>query len=168
MTAPTPPALDCPTTTSTGPNAAQQPVDSVAVGEPKGAARQGVVTALPRSNRPAARPGVDPTPDVPGIRIFAPPVYRHHDDGARWSTRPGALPTAAYACPCGQTGTARGQSQLRQAFEFTKSYCMPQPELLMFKAHEKFDAEGKLIDEQTAEFLEKYLVAFGDWVRRFR
>ncbi|QWB28350.1 hypothetical protein KJK29_20645 [Streptomyces koelreuteriae] len=78
------------------------------MGEPKGAARKGVPTAL-RSNRSPARPGADPTPDAPGIRIFAPPVYRHHYDGARWSTKPGALPTAAYACPCGQTGAARGK-----------------------------------------------------------
>ncbi|MCC8453382.1 hypothetical protein [Streptomyces rochei] len=77
------------------------------MGEPKGAARKGVVTAL-FPNRSTIRPGADPTPDAPGIRIFAPPVYRHHYDGARWSTRPGALPTAAYACRCGQTGTATG------------------------------------------------------------
>ncbi|GAA2763664.1 hypothetical protein GCM10010103_27050 [Streptomyces paradoxus] len=83
-------------------------MDVAAVGEPKGAARKGVVTALPRSNRSPARPGADPTPDQPGIRIFAPPVYRHHYDGARWSTRPGALPTAAYVCACGLIGTATG------------------------------------------------------------
>ncbi|MFH9416823.1 hypothetical protein [Streptomyces rochei] len=77
------------------------------MGEPKGAARKGVVTAL-RSNRSPARPDADPTPDAPGIRIFAPPVYRHHYDGARWSTRPGTRPSAAYACRCGQTGTATG------------------------------------------------------------
>ncbi|MFB8771927.1 hypothetical protein [Streptomyces broussonetiae] len=41
--------------------------------------------------------------------MFAPPVYRHHYDGARWSKRYGNTPTAAYACPCGQTGTATGQ-----------------------------------------------------------
>jgi hypothetical protein len=82
-------------------------VDAAAVGEPKGAARQGAVTAL-LPNRSQVRPGADPTPDAPGIRIFAPPVYRHHYDGARWSTRPGALPTAAYACACGLTGTAIG------------------------------------------------------------
>ncbi|AWE54647.1 hypothetical protein DC008_16695 [Streptomyces nigra] len=77
------------------------------MGEPKGAARKGVPTAL-RPNRSTARPGSDPTPDAPGIRISAPPVYRHHYDGARWSTRPGALPTAGYACRCGLTGAATG------------------------------------------------------------
>jgi NAD(P)H-dependent FMN reductase len=53
----------------------------------------------------------------------------------------------------GITGTARGQSQLRQAFEFTNSYAMPQPELLVFRAHEKFDAQGRLTDEPTRQFL---------------
>ncbi|MEU9444537.1 hypothetical protein AB0D42_27380 [Streptomyces sp. NPDC048304] len=86
-------------------------MDTAAVGEPKGAARKGVVTAF-RSDRfrsDEARHGTeDPTPERPGLRIYAPPVYRHHWDGARWSTRPGDTPTAAYACPCGQTGTATG------------------------------------------------------------
>ncbi|MEV5802592.1 hypothetical protein [Streptomyces collinus] len=81
------------------------------MGEPTGAARKGVVTAL-RSDRfetNEARHGTaDPIPERPGIRIYAPPVYRHHWDGARWSTRTGDSPTAVYACPCGQTSTATG------------------------------------------------------------
>ncbi|MBD0423501.1 hypothetical protein H0H10_30835 [Streptomyces sp. TRM S81-3] len=82
------------------------------MGEPKDAARQGVVTALPRSKRFTAgdaQPSSDPTPDRPGLRVYAPPVYRHHWDGARWSKRYGDTPTAAYACACGQIATARGQ-----------------------------------------------------------
>ena len=134
---------------------------------------------------------VEAAGDPPGVAAFkqaiaatdgvlmATPEYNHGVPGVMknavdWASRPpreaplGGKPVGLIGASPGITGTARGQSQLRQAFEFTNSYCMPQPELLMFKAHEKFDAEGKLIDEQTAEFLEKYLVAFGDWVRRFR
>ncbi|MGW0600656.1 hypothetical protein ACWD11_26505 [Streptomyces sp. NPDC002776] len=99
------------------------------MGEPKGAARQGVVTVL-RSNRPQVRPGADPTPDAPGIRIFAPPTYRHHYDGARWSTRSGALPTAAYACVCGQTGTATGPENvavLVSEYDAHRSACTGAP-----------------------------------------
>jgi chromate reductase len=68
----------------------------------------------------------------------------------------------------GMTGTARGQSQLRQAFEFTNSYCMPQPEILVARAAGKFDADGRLMDEPTREYLAKYLIAFADWIRIFR
>jgi CheY-like chemotaxis protein len=42
-----------------------------------------------------------------------------------------------------------------------------QPELLVFRAHEKFDAEGRLTDAATAEYLQRYLTAFADWVRLF-
>ena len=67
----------------------------------------------------------------------------------------------------GMTGSARGQSQLRQAFEFTNSYCMPQPEILVYRAHEKFDDEGNLTDEATRNYLGKYLEALYDWVNKF-
>jgi chromate reductase len=66
----------------------------------------------------------------------------------------------------GMTGSARGQSQLRQAFEFTNSYCMPQPEILVARAHEKFDDDGRLTDEKTRSFLGKYLAAFETWTAR--
>lgn len=123
------PHLDCPTAPATRPSAAERPVDAAGVGEPKGAARKGVVSAL-FPNRSQIRPGVDPTPNAPGIRIFAPPVYRHHYDGARWSTRHGALPTAAYACRCGQTGTATGPENvaaLVAEYDAHKSTCPGTP-----------------------------------------
>ncbi|MEV6018609.1 hypothetical protein [Streptomyces sp. NPDC051997] len=82
------------------------------MGEPRVVARQGVLSVLPRSNPfptgGGRGDGDDPTPDRPGIRIYAPPVYRHHYDGARWTKRHGDTPYAAYACLCGLVGTARG------------------------------------------------------------
>uniref|UniRef100_UPI001FE7A546 hypothetical protein n=1 Tax=Streptomyces glaucescens TaxID=1907 RepID=UPI001FE7A546 len=118
----------------TGPHAAESHDVRPVVGEPKGAARQGVVTALHSNRFPAdgAHPRADPTPERPGIRIYAPPVYRHHYDGARWSTRPGGTPTAAYACPCGRTGTARGQdavAALVTEYAAHKHFCTGMPAL---------------------------------------
>lgn len=105
MNTPSRPRLKSITGGSSGPSAAGQPVDATAVGEPKSAARQGVRTCPdPQTGTPG-----DPTPERPGIRVYAPPVYRDHYDGARWSKRYGDTPTAAYACPCGQTRTATGQ-----------------------------------------------------------
>ncbi|MGW5244947.1 hypothetical protein ACWEQN_14010 [Streptomyces sp. NPDC004129] len=132
------PRLKSITNTPTVPRAAEPATPRTAVGEPKGAARQGVVSALPRSKRfPAhdARHGTaDPTPDQPGIRIYAPPVYRDHDDGARWSKRYGDTPTVAYACPCGQTGTATGPRSvdaLVAEYEAHKSACTGTPAPLL-------------------------------------
>lgn len=98
-------------TSTRRPVAAPQPVDMTAVGVPKGAARKGVPSAV-RSEKfrsdEARHSTPDPAPDRPGIRIYAPPLYRHHWDGARWAKRQGDTPNAAYACTCGQTGTATG------------------------------------------------------------
>ena len=128
--------------------------------------------------------------DPPGVAAFkqaiaaadgvlmATPEYNHGVPGVMknavdWASRPprGApltgKPVGIIGASPGITGAARGQSQLRQAFEFTNSYCMPQPELLVFRAHEKFDASGRLTDDATAEHLGRYLSAFVDWVRRF-
>jgi chromate reductase len=110
--------------------------------------------------------------------LFVTPEYNHGVPGVMknaldWASRPpqdAALarkPVGIIGASPGITGSARGQSQLRQAFEFTNSYCMPQPELLVFKAHDKFDAQGRLTDEATGKYLRRYLVAFLDWTRRF-
>ncbi len=40
-------------------------------------------------------------------------------------------------------------------------------ELLLFRAHEKFDENGVLTDESTRSFLGKYLSAYTEWVKRF-
>ncbi|MFH9858594.1 hypothetical protein [Streptomyces sp. NPDC017202] len=123
------PRLEGQPTPATGPHAARPAAPGPTVGEPQGAARKGVVTAL----RPGPRPADDPTPDRPGIRIYAPPLYRHPNDGARWSKRLGATPTAAYACLCGEIRTARGQdavAALATAYAAHKHACtgMPAPD----------------------------------------
>lgn len=134
--------------------------DAEAAGDPPG------VVALKRAI--AAADGV----------LFATPEYNHGVPGVMknavdWASRPpraavlDGKPVGIIGASPGITGTARGQSQLRQAFEFTNSYCMPQPELLVFMAHEKFDPSGKLIDAAAVQHLERYLVAYAAWVRRF-
>ena len=111
--------------------------------------------------------------------LFVTPEYNHGVPGVMknaldWASRPprsaplGGKPVGVIGASPGQTGSARGQSQLRQAFEFTNSYCMPQPEILVFRAHEKFDAEGRLTDEATAKYLGRYLEALAAWTLRFK
>jgi chromate reductase len=110
--------------------------------------------------------------------LMVTPEYNHGvpavtKNAVDWCSRPprdaalSGKPVGIIGASPGATGSARGQSQLRQAFEFTNSYCMPQPEVLVFRAHEKFDAAGHLTDEPTRAFLGKYMAALGDWVRRF-
>ena len=110
--------------------------------------------------------------------LIATPEYNHGVPGVTknaidWASRPAKnvplneKPVGILGASPGMTGSARGQSQLRQAFEFTNSYCMPQPEILVYRAHQKFDDDGNLTDEATRKFLGKYLEALYGWVNNF-
>ncbi|MFD8148223.1 hypothetical protein [Streptomyces sp. NPDC059708] len=106
------PRLEGPTPTPAGISPAEPAPAKDSRGAPKVVA-EGVLSVLRRSdqftNAAGPRSLADPTPERPGIRISAAPVYRHHHDGARWSHRYADTPTATYACRCGQTRTATGQ-----------------------------------------------------------
>lgn len=105
------------------------------------------------------------------------PEYNHGVPGVLknaidWASRPAGgsvlarKPAAILGASPGVTGTARAQSQLRQAFVFTNTPVVPQPEILVYRAHEKFDADGRLTDEKTREFVGKLLHELADWTRR--
>ena len=110
--------------------------------------------------------------------LIATPEYNHGVPGVLkntidWLSRPpresvlnGKVAAIMGASP-GMTGTARSQSQLRQAFVFTNTYALLQPEVLVARAHEKFDAEGRLTDQGTRDFLETFLARFADLISRF-
>ena len=110
--------------------------------------------------------------------LIASPEYNHGMTGITknaidWASRPPKNPVLRYkpvgvmgASP-GITGTARSQDQLRQALKALGAYCMPSPELLLFRAREKFDENGTLTDESTRKFISKYLNDFSEWVEKF-
>jgi len=64
----------------------------------------------------------------------------------------------------GITGTAHGQAQLRQAFVATNTCVLLQPEVLVGRAHEKFDADGRLADEATRDLLVTLLQRFTELI----
>jgi chromate reductase len=110
--------------------------------------------------------------------LISTPEYNHGVPGVMkntidWLSRPprqsvlNMKPAAIIGASPGMTGSARGQSQLRQAFGFTNTPAMLQPEILVARAHEKFDGEGRLVDEPTRQFLAKFLVQFAEWIARF-
>jgi chromate reductase, NAD(P)H dehydrogenase (quinone) len=110
--------------------------------------------------------------------LIATPEYNHGVPGVLkntidWLSRPpknsvldGAVAAIMGASP-GMTGTARSQTQLRQAFVFTNTYALLQPEVLVARAHEKFDADGRLTDDKTREFLRTFLERFVELMTRF-
>ena len=68
----------------------------------------------------------------------------------------------------GPLGTARAQYHLRQAFVFLNGMVMNRPEVMVPQAHNKFDADGKLTDQATRDFLAAHLAAFKAWALRMR
>ena len=108
--------------------------------------------------------------------LLATPEYNHGVPGVLknsidWLSQPlrGSvlcrLPVAIMGASTGLAGTARGQSQLRQSFVLTNTPVLLQPEVLVGRAHEKFDADGRLKDESTRRFLADFLERFEAWVR---
>jgi chromate reductase, NAD(P)H dehydrogenase (quinone) len=100
--------------------------------------------------------------------LIATPEYNHGVPGVLknavdWASRPprgsvlSGKPTAIFGASPGITGTARAQSQLRLAFVFTDTPAVLQPEILVYRAAEKFDDEGRLTHEKTREFIGRLL-----------
>jgi len=110
------------------------------------------------------------------VLLIATPEYNYGIPGVLknaidWASRPaGRAPlngklAAIIGASVGIVGSARAQLQLRQAFTFTNTLAMLQPEVLVSRAHEKFDSEGRLSDEPTRSFLRRYLGTFHGWAR---
>lgn len=111
--------------------------------------------------------------------LIASPEYNHGMTGVTknaidWASRPAkeapisGKPAAVFGASPGITGTARSQDQLRQSLKSINVRCMPLPEFLLYRAHEKFDKQGNLEDISSRNFLEKYLRSFADWVNNFQ
>ncbi len=110
--------------------------------------------------------------------IIATPEYNYGIPGGLknaldWASRPADdsplddLPIALMGASMGMAGTARAQLALRDLFVFTKSPVLPGPEILVASAHEQFDDDGRLTDEDTEAFLRDFLDRFEVFVRRW-
>jgi chromate reductase, NAD(P)H dehydrogenase (quinone) len=107
--------------------------------------------------------------------LIATPEYNYSVAGVLknaidWASRPpgksvlNGKPAALMGASPGSSGTARAQLVLRQSFVFTQTFAMLRPELLVARAHEKFDADGRLTDEPTRQALRTMLEAFAEWI----
>ncbi len=109
--------------------------------------------------------------------LIATPEYNYGVPGVLknavdWASRPpgncvlNAKPAALMGATPGGTGTARAQLALRQSFVFTDTRALLQPEVLVSRAHEKIDANGRLTDEPTRTMIRKLLEALARWAPR--
>ena len=111
--------------------------------------------------------------------VFAVPEYNYSIPGGLknaldWVSRPPATspmrgrPVGLCGAATGMSGTIRAQNHLRQMLVYSDTPVMNQPEVLIPRAHERFDPAGKLTDESTRQLLGRFATAFVAFVRKQR
>jgi chromate reductase, NAD(P)H dehydrogenase (quinone) len=75
-------------------------------------------------------------------------------------------PVAIIGASPSQIGTARAQTTLRQILGHVHARVLPPPELLVARAHERFDDQQRLTDESTRKVLKDLLERFARWIAR--
>ena len=110
--------------------------------------------------------------------VFATPEYNYSIPGVLknaldWASRPVATspmrgkPVGLIGAASGMSGSMRAQYHLRQILVFSDAPTLAQPEVLIPRAHERFDKDGTLTDESTRELLRKFAVAMVTHVLRY-
>ena len=111
--------------------------------------------------------------------LIATPEYNHCVPGVLknaidWASRPARQsvltnrPIAIMGATTGGGGTARAQAHLRDGLAYTRGLVLPQPEVLVPFAKERFDETGTLHDEDTLQAVRELLIGLADWVREVR
>ena len=111
--------------------------------------------------------------------LFATPEYNYSVPGVLknaidWGSRPygdscwANKPAAIMGATPGQFGTVRAQLHLRQILLTLNMYTMNRPEVLISQAAQRFDAQGKLTDEDTRQKLRELLQALTLWTMKFQ
>jgi chromate reductase, NAD(P)H dehydrogenase (quinone) len=111
--------------------------------------------------------------------VFAVPEYNYSIPGGLknaldWVSRPPdrspmrGKPIGLVGAAGGMSGTIRAQTHLRQMLLYSDSPVLSQPEVLIPRAHERFDADGNLTDASTRTLLANFGAAMVTFVKRFQ
>jgi chromate reductase len=101
--------------------------------------------------------------------LLASPEYNYSLPGVLknaidWASRPAGhsvlegKPVAIMGASTGMSGTMRAQLAWRPVFLFTDSPMVSKPEVYVAKAADKFDREGRLIDETARDLVKQLIV----------
>lgn len=108
--------------------------------------------------------------------LFATPEYNYSVSGVLknaidWASRPygksawTGKPAALMGASTGSQGTARAQYHLRQILVTLDMPVVNQPEVMIGNAAQRFDQDGRLIDELTRQLIQKLLEALVQLVK---
>jgi chromate reductase len=108
---------------------------------------------------------------TPEYNFSIPGVLKNAID---WASRPHddnsleGKPVALMSASTGMLGGARAQYHLRQTFVFLNMFPINRPEVIVTFARQKFDSEGRLLDEKAKELIVQLLQALVDWTLRLQ
>ncbi len=111
--------------------------------------------------------------------LFVTPEYNYSVPGVLknaidWASRPygdsawAGKPAAIMGASSGTMGTVRAQYHLRQICVSLNLFPLNQPEVMIGNAAERFDAQGKLVDEKTREHVQHLLTDLVRWTAQMR
>ena len=106
---------------------------------------------------------------TPEYNFSVPGVLKNAID---WASRPygdnawEGKPVAVMGASVGALGTARAQYHLRQMFVFLNMYPVNKPEVMISSAAQRFDDQGRLVDETSRTLVAQLLQALVAWTRR--
>jgi chromate reductase len=111
--------------------------------------------------------------------LIATPEYNYSIPGVLknaidWASRPpqdsplNGKPVALMGASTGSFGTVRAQMHLRQVCVFTNMLALTRPQVLVARAREKFDQQGRLTDETSIGYVRELLQALLEWTLRLR
>lgn len=110
--------------------------------------------------------------------LIATPEYNASISGALknaldWASRPPkpplyGKPVAIMGASTGNFGTLRAQLHLRQILTHLGALPLGKPEVLIARADQAFDSDGRLVDETARAFLRDLLIALANWTRKLR
>jgi len=106
---------------------------------------------------------------TPEYNFSVPGVLKNAID---WASRPygdnpfDGKPVAIMSASPGMLGGANAQFHLRQTCVFLNMYPINKPLVIMTFAQDKFDANGKLLDDNTKKFLGQLLENLANWARK--
>jgi len=106
---------------------------------------------------------------TPEYNYSVPGVLKNAID---WASRPygdnafEGKPVAMMSASTGMLGGARAQYHLRQTFVFLDMHAINRPEVFVTFAKEKFDEQGRLLDDKAKELIRGLLSALVAWTAK--
>jgi chromate reductase len=101
---------------------------------------------------------------IPGVLKNALDIASRPYGKSAWDGKPGGVVSVSP----GAQGGFGANHHLRQCLVFLNVPALQQPEVYVGNAAGLFDGEGRLVKDDTREFLRSFMAAFGAWVEANR